>query len=278
MPRSPHHLVALAGELEREGQYNIAKLVRAAATSAVNRSAMKAQVPDSPGPQAESLREIAEGLADSNAAVLAAPLRAAADALDSGVVPLYADTPDPLVCRTCGFVALEHGEVRCPSCGRWWTSAERFEPIYWLRASNPPEALELLSATPSLIGTMLESGDPTAPGADGGWSAHQTLEHLHNAQGVFRGRIEQLITGDEPALASVLVWRMDGSATDTSALFDAYRSLRAEIVDVLSNVDAGTWWNRGFHDEFGTVTLAEQASYFANHEPTHLAQLADAMG
>lgn len=278
MPRSPHHLIALAGELEKEGQYNIAKLLRAAATSAVNRSSLKSQVPVSPEAQAGALREIADGLTDSNASVLAAPLRTAAEALDSGGVPLYVDTPDPFVCRICGFVSLESDQERCAECGRWSTAAEPFKAIYWLSASTPPEAISLLSSAPAAIESILGSGDPTAPGPEGGWSAHQTLEHLNNAQGVFRGRIDQLIAGGEPDLASVMVWRMDGSADDTSALFEAYRSLRSEIVDVLSGVEADAWWNRGRHEEFGTVTLAEQASYFANHEPTHLAQLADAIG
>lgn len=277
MSRSPHHLVALAGELEKEGQYNIAKLLRAASTSAVNRSSTKSLVPSSPGDQAEALREIADGLAGSSAAALSGPLRASADALDSGGVPLYTDTPDPLVCRICGFVSLDRATERCPECGRWSTAAEPFKAIYWLRASSPPEALALLSTTPQTIERILRSGDPAGPGPDGGWSAHETLEHLNNAQGVFRGRIDQLVAGGEPELESVLVWRMEQAPGDTDALFESYRSLRDEIVEVLTDVDPSTWWNRGSHEEFGTVTLAEQTSYFANHEPTHLAQLADAM-
>ncbi len=276
MSRSPHHLIALAGELEKEGQYNIAKLLRAAATSAINRRSTESIIPVSQGEQAESLREIADGLTDS-AGALAEPLRSAAAALESGKVPLYVETPDPLVCRICGFVSIGTREGRCADCGTWSTAAEAFKAIYWLRASSPPEATALLSTTPAEIEAILQSGDPTRPGPDGGWSAHQTLEHLQNAQGVFRGRIDQLIAGGEPELASVMVWRMDGSADDTNALFEAYRSLRNEIVDVLSGVEADAWWNRGHHEEFGTVTLAEQASYFANHEPTHLAQLADAL-
>ncbi len=277
MTRSPHHLIALAGEFENEGQYNIAKLLRAAATSANNRLSTRSVVPTAPDAQAEALREIAEGLESSNAATLGAPLRSAAAALDSGGVPLYDDTPDPVVCRVCGFVSLGPAGERCPECGRWWTAAEPFKAIYWLRASSPPEALALLSANLREIEAILESGDPTVPGPDGGWSAHQTLEHLHNAQGIFRGRIDQLIAGGEPELESVLVWRMDASADETGALLEGYRRLRIEIVEVLSAVAPDTWWNRGGHEEFGSVTLAEQASYFANHEPTHLAQLADAM-
>ncbi|MDH3249815.1 MAG: hypothetical protein OEQ47_12680, partial [Acidimicrobiia bacterium] len=138
MSRSPHHLIALAGELEKEGQYNIAKLLRAAATSAVNRSSTKSQVPVAPVDQAEALREIADGLVDSNASALAAPLQAAAEALDSGAVPLYVDTPDPFVCRICGFVSLTSDQKRCVECGRWSTAAEPFKAIYGLRASSPP--------------------------------------------------------------------------------------------------------------------------------------------
>ena len=278
MARSPHHLIALAGELEKEGQYNVAKLLRAAATSAVNRSSTKSRVPTSPVDQAEALREIAEGLGDSNAAALTSPLLSAAVALEAGGVPLYVDTPDPNVCRICGFVSLGSALERCPECGRWWTASEPFKAIYWLRASSPPEALALLSANVREMEAILESGDPTVRGPDGGWSAHQTLEHLHNAQGIFRGRIDQLIAGGDPDLQSVLVWRMDGSADDTGALLERYRRLRSEIVDVLSDAEPDTWWNRGQHEEFGTVTLAEQTSYFANHEPTHFAQLADAVG
>jgi hypothetical protein len=278
MSRSPHHLVALAAEFEKEGQYNAAKLVRAAAISSINRASTKSVVATEGSEQAIALREIADGLAATAAASLADPLRAAAAALESGEVPLYEDAPDPFVCRICGEVAIAPFADRCGECGRWPTAAERIRPIYWARASTPPESLEMLTTAPVTVRSILANGDPGVAGPDGGWSAHQTLEHLNNAQGIFRGRIDQLISGGDPELASVLVWRMDGSESTTDALFDAYASLRSEIVEVLSEIDPVVWWNTGRHEEFGRVTLAEQASYFANHEPTHLAQLAEAMG
>jgi len=33
------------------------------------------------------------------------------------------------------------------------------------------------------------------------------------------------------------------------------------------------WWRTGEHEEFGTVTLRQQVSYFAAHELTHLPQI-----
>jgi hypothetical protein len=125
-------------------------------------------------------------------------------------------------------------------------------------------------------------GDPADPalreaGPGGEWSAHQVLEHLHNAQMLFRGRIDQLIAGGDPELASVMVWTMEDAGGDTAGLLGAYTALRAEIVGILSGLSAETWQHTGRHEEWGRVTLAEQASYFANHEPTHLAQLDDAV-
>lgn len=278
MSRSPHHLIALAAEFEKEGQYNAAKLVRAAATSWLNRASTESVVPSRPAEQATALREIAEGLTGSAAASLTEPIRAAAAALETGNVPLYDEAPDPYVCRICGHVELAAFDDRCVRCGRWPTAAERIRPIYWARASTPPEALRMLRQAPETVRSILGRGDPSLPGPDGGWSAHQTLEHLHNAQGIFRGRIDQLIAGGDPELTSVLVWRMDGTESTTDTLLDAYSELRSEIVDLLSEMDLSAWWNTGRHEEFGRITLAEQASYFANHEPTHLSQLADAVG
>lgn len=273
----PQHLIALATEIEKEGQYNGAKLLRAASAALVTRASTTVDVPSDAASQAASLRQIADALADGPAAALTAPLRATADAHDAGSVPLFDVAPNPYVCRICGRVRTEPFSDRCADCGRWPTAAEQFRPIYWQRESSPPEAVERLRTTPDAITRIISAGDPTAPGPDGGWSAHQTLEHLHNAQRVFRGRIDQLLAG-EPAIRSVMVWTIDNESIKTDDLLAAYTDLRTEIVDLLVAAPPESWWNAATHEEFGEVTLAEQASYFANHEPTHLAQLADAMG
>ncbi len=269
-------LVALAAELEKEGQYNAAKLLRAASTALINRASTEVTVPADAKAQADELDRLSSDFAATAAASLAGPLQAAARALRAGGVPLYVDTPDPYVCRICGETVLDPFEQRCSGCGRWPDTAEPHRPIYWIRASTPVESLSLLTATPQSVIRILQDGATDVPGPDGGWTAHQTLEHLHNAQSVFRGRIDQLLAGGQPELASVMVWTMESGDVSTSELLDAYLSLRSEIIEVLSAADPLAWWNRGSHEEFGVVTLAEQASYFANHEPTHLAQLADA--
>ena len=275
----PAELVALASELEKEGQYNTAKLVRAAAVAAINRDAFTRQVPTDPAGQATSLEALAKQLTATHVGALSEPLRAAAAALRANQVALVDDAPDPYVCRICGELRSEPFNNRCRHCGRWPTTAERIRPISWLRESDPAEAIERLRHTQHEVERLLDAGNNPRyleSGPDGGWSAHQVLEHLHNAQGVFRGRIDQFLAGGDPELASVMVWAMDGTDIATPDLIRAYTSLRAEIVDVLSGISSEVWWHTGHHAEWGRVSLAEQASYFANHEPTHLAQLADA--
>ena len=101
---------------------------------------------------------------------------------------------------------------------------------------------------------------------------------LHNAQAILRHRIDQLLTEDEPVLESVMAWTLDADSASSVDLFAAYISLRAEILSRLDDAGHHEFWNTGRHEEWGRVTLAEQVSYFANHEPTHLGQLADAAG
>jgi ribosomal protein L37E len=185
------------------------------------------------------------------------------------------------VCRVCGELRVHGSEERCPHCGRWSTSFERVRPVYWLRETTPAESVARLGDNLAAVEAICAEADPSdmrRAGPDGGWSAHQVVEHLHNAQAVFRGRIDQLLAGGEPELRSVQVWAMAPGEVPTSELIDSYRTLRLEVIQMLGSADHTAWDNRGYHEEWGWVTLAEQASYFANHEPTHLAQLADALG
>lgn len=280
MENNPVGLVALATELEKEGQYNTAKLVRAAAVSMLNHASITVRVPSDTGSQADVIESLASELAGSPAAGLAESLNRAAMALREGRVALLAEAPDPYVCRICGATRVGSFTERCPGCGRWPWAAERIRPIYWIRESTVNEALDRLRTTPTEIQALVagrSDDDLAQPAPDGGWSAQQTLEHLNNAQGVFRGRIDQLLAGGEPQLRSIMVWRMDGTDRGPTELLEDYLTLRREILDLLEAAPLVAFDNRGSHEEWGWVTLAEQASYFANHEPTHLAQIADAL-
>jgi len=276
----PAHLIALAAELEREGQYNVAKLLRAASDSLITRRSFTVRPPREVPEQVAELRKISLELAGTAAVALAQPLLKAATAMEENRVPFSKETPDPRVCRICGLAASADFEDRCPHCGAWPSTVRKARAIYWLTESGPIGALNLLRSAPKTIAGLIGDRDDATLATsrqEGDWSAHQVIEHLHFAQTLMRGRLDLLLAGGEPELASAEVWKMEGRDAGTRALFDAYHALRSEIIDILERAPAESWWNVGLHEEWGRVTLLEQASYFANHEPTHLAQLADSL-
>jgi hypothetical protein len=58
-----------------------------------------------------------------------------------------------------------------------------------------------------------------------------------------------------------------------SEIVAGYRASRAETLAKLESMPLAHWWRSGRHQEFGEVTLRQQASYFASHEVTHLPEI-----
>lgn len=273
-------LAALARRLEDEGQINIAKLARASVTALIRRAAYESRVPE--GRDALSA-EIDRALGDLEAlqvdAALVGAFRRGAQALHEGRLPLIDDTPDPYVCRRCGQVQLG-APNKCPTCGAEAGTLERFRPVYWLDALDPPAALERLRQTPREVRARLDGLSETelsrAPAA-GEWSARKVLTHLRDAQGVLHYRTDLILSQDNPVLEAQAVFEwaalQQEHAPTTRELLDEYQNIRSRLIDRLESIPLSDWWRTGRHTEFGTVTLKQQVSYFATHELTHLPQL-----
>ena len=172
------HLLALASKLEGEGQYNIAKLTRAAADSLSRRAAWEL---DLPSDKASLAREVERSAALLDDADLATALRKGAFALIEGQLPLIHETPHPYVCRTCGHLTLAAPPEKCPDCGAWGGTFQWFPPVYWLEALDPPAALERLRQTPlegdSLLEGLSEEAMTHQP-VDGGWGIRIIVSHM----------------------------------------------------------------------------------------------------
>ena len=109
-------LVALAGRLEREGQYNVAKLARAAVDAMTRQGAYHIDLSSDKHLLAEETEKAAAALIEMGvSADLATALRLGAAGLREGRFTLVDETPDAFVCRTCGFPALGEPAPHCPS-------------------------------------------------------------------------------------------------------------------------------------------------------------------
>jgi hypothetical protein len=280
----PAALIALAVRIEGQGRYNLAKLLRAAAEAIVRRGAHDLLL-EAPGvPLQESLGGLSDAWArDPHLAPLAASLRRAAARLADDALPLMADAPDPLLCRRCGHLIADGATPEsCPVCLAEATTFLVQRPVYWLDAHDHVAALAALERTPQRLAALLR-GVPqdrwrVRPGPQA-WSPHEVLVHLRDAQGVLAHRVDRILDEDDPELhvAMVWTWARAGEGDDTEAVLHAYLDSRRAVLERLRAAPLEAWWRTGRHPEFGPLTLTEQVSYFAAHEPTHLRQVRGAL-
>lgn len=272
-------LMALASRLEREGQYNVAKLARAAADALLRRAAFAHELPADRETLAAETAQLASRL-DAVGADLVAALRVGAAALATGRLTQANETPDVYVCRTCGYAALGAAPEPCPTCGAWAATFQRWPPVYWLNDLEPPAALARLRQTPDAVAALLAGLDEEAlcrEPAPGAWSLYNAVSHLRDAQGVLARRLELMLAEDNPALTSLAVFEWAQNVAEqqptTRQIFEEYLDLRIRLLARLAEIPLAAWWRTGQHEEFGVVTIRQQVSYFAAHESTHLAQM-----
>ena len=275
------HLHALASRLEGEGQYNLAKLARAAADALCRQAAHLRPAPAGPQELAADLRLTAEALSRLDASTeLLSALTQGADLIASGELPLITVAPHPYVCRTCGYLTLTEPATICPTCGAWPDTFQRFMPNYWFDALEPLAAMERLRRTPVEVASLLEGVSEAqlnqAP-PDGGWAIRNVLTHLRDAQDVLAFRLDLFQQEENPVLAAKAVWTWAAAAEErpptAREIFATYQASRQETIRKLEELPLADWWRTGRHAEFGVVTLRQQVSYFAAHEVTHLAQI-----
>lgn len=273
--------LALAARLEEEGQINIAKLLRAAAASAINSSAHKISLPAEKMRLSGEIMRLVGALAviEVDKSLLAA-IQRGASAMAEGRLPLIDVAPNPFVCRTCGYIVLEYPAQACPACNAHPATFQAFLPVYWLEAFDPFQALEHLKHTPQSVARQLENlsdVDLNRPPVDGGWSIYQVLLHLRDAQYLLNFRLGLMLEQEQPTLESQAVFEWASKEADGSPnprnVFDSYLQSRQQSLERLESMPLKDWWRPGLHQEFGKVNILQQASYFAVHELTHLPQI-----
>lgn len=275
-------LFALAAKLEGEGQYNNAKLIRATAEAISRRAGYRLRMPSDKGELAEEIRNMIEIISDIDGIddAFISVLHNSADALSEGRLPMIGETPHTYVCRICGHIILNQPESDCPTCQAKSGTFKRFLPVYWLEKFDPFETLKYLQQTPIEVSNLikgLSEEEMTRMPKEGGWSLRNAIAHLRDAQGVFESRLELMLEQDNPMLESKAVFEWAENEADrpptTQEIYDTYAASRNKVIAILNQLPVKDWWRKGQHEEFGTLTIKQQASYFATHELTHFPQI-----
>jgi hypothetical protein len=277
-------LAAVARGLEREGVYNGAKLVRAALERELLRYA-EATAPTGLDAVADAVAELARAPAADEPAAWSARLPAVADIVRSRGTVTLEDVPATRICRVCGELFLGPDvPPACPTCEAPGLSFREILPVWYLEPAEPGTILAALAAGPGHLAAAVAAHDDEtlarAPGP-GEWSARETLQHLVFTETLLGGRVERLLTEDDPDLVAWVV--ASGAAPSdegsevtsepASALLARYRTTRHATIERLRGLDEAGWARAGRHPEWGRVTVLGQAAYFARHEASHLAQL-----
>lgn len=281
LEKSLPRILALASRLEGEGQYNNAKLMRAAAESLTRKAAytFDLRFPNEGLPN--ELNKVADVLTELGInPEFSQAIKVGAEAMEAGRLPMIHETPHVFVCRTCGHAVIDEPEHECPTCSSRPLTFKRFLPVYWLEALDPFSALDRLHRTPVEVASLLEGltdEELSRQPEDGGWAIRNIISHLRDAQGVLCYRVNLLIDQKDPLIESkaVFEWATEEHERPptTQEIFEIYQTSRHETIARLEDISLKDWWRAGCHEEFGTVTLNEQVSYFATHEVTHLPQI-----
>ncbi|RIK41094.1 MAG: hypothetical protein DCC58_12960 [Chloroflexi bacterium] len=272
----PARLLAVARGLEDDGQYNVAKLFRAAAYGALVRSA-------------RARPRIGEGLAEAAAAAID-DLRAAGAppeliaAMERGIAAALAgewasleELPPTAVCRDCGRVVLSDTPVRCPECGAHELTLWDIAPNYYLDPL-PVEAIGPALARGLAEVEALASGVSDEAAELGVWPMREIVAHLLASEQLLVGRARRMLAEGEPRLVSVspddITAGVAAVEPTLTGLLRAYGVARRATLDLVGVLAGEDWQRAGFHPEWGRVTVQQQLGYVARHEASHLAELA----
>ncbi len=275
-------LCELATRVEGKGQLNVGKILRAAADAIARRQAFQHGLSTDTEEIISDLRRMGDRLKAHQVTNDLAPLLDhAADLLQTGEQSYLRDFPNPYVCRRCGEAAVNLPPDVCSECGADGQTFQEFEAIYWLSEYDPHEVMAHLAATPKQLERMIGGmSEETANRqlASGGWSAVKVITHLRDADGVLNQRVKLLLDHENPSLEFKAVFKWAESQKEQpsmSGILEEYMKSREETLHRLTDLPLANWWRRGQHEEFGEVTLLQQASYFAAHELTHVRQIND---
>jgi DinB superfamily len=277
-PRRMGMEVSLARGLEAGGYYNLAKLLWALAYADEIRRSQIGGVPRGEEPLVRDLIALRQELELSGASAdTLAYLERGTRGVANHAELQWSEAGKIAVCRACGHLLLGMVPERCPGCGAWRLTFRFFLPVHFLEPLEPGEAVQALGSTPLILEGLLEglTADQAArPSAPGEWSMREGLHHILVTEVLLSGRVRQILDTDRPKLAGLAAWaeRLEGDLGGQE-IFQRFRQSRRATVERLRGLSLDQWHRQGEHEEFGPVTLLQQASYFARHDQSHLVQL-----
>jgi carbonic anhydrase/acetyltransferase-like protein (isoleucine patch superfamily)/uncharacterized damage-inducible protein DinB len=148
------------------------------------------------------------------------------------------------------------------------------------------QLLTVLAESPDWAADRLErhaESEWRAAPAGGGWSAHEVLHHLCDAdERVYVPRLTQLLAEDRPQFMDMDLTSItrDGASAGTSpaSVLQSWGASRRQLLALLAPLGRADWARWGVHSIRGPYPLGEMVRHWAEHDLAHRRQMAVALG
>jgi uncharacterized damage-inducible protein DinB len=130
-----------------------------------------------------------------------------------------------------------------------------------------------LDVLPELLSAAIP-GALVARTASGEWSVHENLAHLARHHAVFLERLHRILSENAPEIGRYRAeedsaW-LEWSRLSTEEVLSRLRTLRAEIIRLISGLSRDDASRVGIHPLFGEMSIALWLEFFLLHEAHHL--------
>lgn len=110
--------------------------------------------------------------------------------------------------------------------------------------------------------------------ADGGWSIHQIVIHVVDAETVYTGRIKQTLAEEMPPLLPYdqdkWAERLYYHEADVTLYLELFRLLRKTNAQLLRKATEEEWERKGRHAEAGELTVRQMLKALMGHVTAHV--------
>jgi len=130
--------------------------------------------------------------------------------------------------------------------------------------------------------SRLEDADSISDIHDGEWSPVQVLAHVRAANDILEPRIFHVLVRENTPLVAYDdgVWAQVAryAMLPITESLETMKHKRKELVHMLKGISQQDWQRTGTHEVRGPMSVFELASYVADHDEEHIAQIEASIG
>ena len=188
-------------------------------------------------------------------------------------------------CYGCGAIIEGDPPHACPVCGALSVEFEGFGPFYSSTAEHlgqlrPKEIIEILESIPDEVEAATTNVDLAVlhqkPSPDE-WCVAEIIGHMLETDLLFVTRTQALLTAQGTELPRPMPpWKLhEGKGYETmqsAELITQLRAARKQSLDLVRAMTPADWQRKG--TSFGSkISMLDLATWLANHDRGHLAQI-----